>query len=782
MRDVPTSMTAAWFSGLFIGDQRPMARVTIQQTALIPDELTETNLFMSFMGNTNLPRELPNVKSVEWDRTVDQDAATCTITLYNIAPLPIGTPVTRDLDQPGYYTYNRGGTTYSERWGHQENEWSNFIMPDQTIRTFEGYGFDPDIAPESDPHLVQTGVWLIDDVDYTHDGLITITCRDYGRLLIDQIAFPPVVPFEAGDKNDLFPEGMYSYPVSFVGPSEHAVGGSTTSGGPIALTYDASSNEPYVGDGPVYGHVGKDAFDSDEASYWLSIGNSRPDAGYSFEWVQGRMKAGPVRKVRFRTRGTGYKAFIGIYQNGKWLGDHTVPYDPNHPTSAPNGSNQKYVASTVVTSEGWHEVTIPEGLATNATLVRVTFTSLWNSGLGPYKYRAAVRELTASGSATAHGDAGLGYNYKDYTDIIKLFCAWAGFFWPRSIAFMVGEVPGDEPYYETAELVRERVAAIRENRGLPPDPASDEIWVQRIFYDQTHTIGDARDAIDFEASNMGVEELLSDGMKRYWGYVKDDRWTMTIDIGRVWGDFMQTGTYGPAELTPDIFDKKPLMDCIAYIRDIVGFLFYVDELGGAVWRPPNVYSVGNWMLTGSERAGERTRRMISIDERQTLLSLGAKLSSRNIRERTFIANLVGRFGAMAKGYNPNPTGIRRVGGWSDQRFVSEEECRLMADMIALRQLFSYRTDSVVIPGYPAIQPDDQVRIFEAVTSEGFIHYVKGIASSNDLEAGEWTYNLSTHWLGERPFDKWAFTPDDLAPETQQFIDYLTNSPTRAVDL
>jgi hypothetical protein len=34
----------------------------------------------------------------------------------------------------------------------------------------------------------------------------------------------------------------------------------------------------------------------------------------------------------------------------------------------------------------------------------------------------------------------------------------------------------------------------------------------------------------------------------------------------------------------------------------------------------------------------------------------------------------------------------------------------MADMISLRQLFTYRTDAVKIPANPAIQVDDQVRI------------------------------------------------------------------------
>ena len=31
-------------------------------------------------------------------------------------------------------------------------------------------------------------------MEFTHDGLITVQCRDLARLLLEQIAFPPVIP------------------------------------------------------------------------------------------------------------------------------------------------------------------------------------------------------------------------------------------------------------------------------------------------------------------------------------------------------------------------------------------------------------------------------------------------------------------------------------------------------------------------------------------------------------------------------------------------------------
>jgi hypothetical protein len=52
----------------------------------------------------------------------------------------------------------------------------------------------------------------------------------------------------------------------------------------------------------------------------------------------------------------------------------------------------------------------------------------------------------------------------------------------------------------------------------------------------------------------------------------------------------------------------------------------------------------------------------------------------------------------------------------------------------------------VIPANPAIQIDDQVRIFERVTDETFFHYVTGITSAYDAETGKGEYTLRpTGW-------------------------------------
>lgn len=684
-----------WLSGEYVGDARPMMRATIQKLSMLEVPVGDQVYAAAVFGQTDRPAELPNLKSVEWSRSTSQDAATCTLVLYNTIPLPLGQVPERDeeLDVPGFYTFNRGTTSWStSRWGHTANGWRDRIVPDRIIRTYEGYGFDPDVSPEDDPDMYLSGVWKIDDVEYTHDGLITIKCRDLGSLLIEQIMFPPVVPFK-------------HYPLRFSpyrtvnDPPTVVTTGSTIWKRP---SYDTDSNRPYVGNGSVYGHHGTDAFDTSTSTYWMSIGNATPDQPYAYEFIQGKFAAGTLSAVKFRVWGGPYRVYISVKTASGWKGTQTVPYDPNNPASAPNGADIPFLYSFKVTKEQDVSYKLPTAVA-GATHVRITFHNLYNSGIGQFPYRAGMRDVqVAIGTTTStsipqsHTEG----DYGDYTEIVKRLCCYGGLYWPidPNLAFFT-ETDGD-----VTTLV----------------PASSDPY---------------------------------------------------IVTGRAWGDFENTGTFGPADLDETIWDKKPLMDGITYVKDIVGFIFFIDETGGAVFRSPNIWSVGNYIGDGGPNAG-RTSEVITIDERQTMIGLTASLSSRNIREKVFVANVNGRLGAVVKGHNPYPSNLRRVAGWTDQHFETQEECIVMADLITLRQLFTYRTDTVVIAGNPAIQIDDQVRLYERVTNEGYLQYVDGISSSWDLETGEWTYQLSTHWLGDAPFGSWVFDPANLDPATQQYLQTL----------
>jgi hypothetical protein len=731
MRDIPTSTRTALRDGLFIGEHRPIARVTVQHPTMklrnysfVPlaykklvaqakalaakaklpvskttkparqkGRITQTyaDFFFTTMGK---PLEMPNIKSVEWSRSTDSDVADCTITVWNTKPLAIGeTPTDRDLDQPGWYTYSRGASKFSAAWGQTKNPWFGMLVPDNIIRTYEGYGYDPDVPPEKDGHLLQTGVWMIDSVEMNADTTMSIKCRDVGRLLIDQIAVKPLVP------KAWYSNAWEAWPK----PTK-----STRTRTKLAVKADDSSNTPWIGNpryNSVRGHKLSYAFDGNPNTYWLSIGNVSPSRRFAYEWVQGTLGNQSVTEVRFRTKKSGYTAYISLKVGGQWIGSKTINYHEDQ--IGMNGGDIKYYRHVQVDSEGF--ISVKFDAVAKVQAVRVTLGNLQNFNFGPYRYRGAIRDVEvygtsgSKGTSVQTGPAGENPNfYGDYTDIVKLLCAWGGFFWPKGGRQRVTDSTGTYFTYE-------------------PDT-----------YDTA---------------------VLGHGVK-----------------GRVIGQLDDAGVAGEADLEWSNFDQKPLMDGISYIRDILGFLFYIDEGGGCIWRLPNIFKLGSIRSGLNDHdIGKRVAPHV-IDEQSLILTLQATIDSKNVREMLFVGQVDGKIGAYAPGFNPNPTGIRRVGGWTDQNFATDKECQRMADMISLAQLFTYRTDAVRIPANPSIQIDDQIRIQERVTADGYVHYVKGIQSSLDMETGDWTYDLATHWLGYDPSTAWTFHPEQLYQATQDSID------------
>jgi hypothetical protein len=737
LRTVTTATTNAWQDPFKGGENRPIARATIQklnvaftaydlqrdktqatQNALnaLSGKAVDSNgagVFASLMfGQTHVPKELPNVRTVSWNRTLDADAAECTLTLWNTSPLPIGqAPAAgfeKDFDRLGWFTPDRGKAAANARWGTTANEWEDLLAPDRVIRTYEGYGFTPGMPPELDEHLYQTGCWLIDDVDETHDGIITVKCRDYARVLLDHIYFPPVVPW-----------AEYKVPWE----KYHEVDGPQIVDTKVKgakwfrPNYDTDSNIPYIGkgftdggrpyvdgNGAVLGHHGRHAMDKNNDSYWLSVGNM-PNWSSAYEYVQGSFSKRTISAVKVRTWGGPYTCYVSVKVGGKWLGGRRIPYRYR---AVDTNADINYVKRMRVDKSDVTEIVLPKAYA-NATAVRVTFTDLYNSGIGYYKFRAGLKDLQVlQQSSTAivkkPGPKLVKGNYGDYSDIVLWLLAWGGFFWPE---------PGTgQSFYTYSNRARFEVTP------APP------------------------------------------------------RYNDPLPKGTIWGDWMPTGTYGIG-LGNEIWDKKPLMDCIRYIKDIVSFNFFIDETGGVVWRMPNVFVVGNY-LSGVDGGQHQTRTndVVEIDEKVTLQGLRAVRTSKNVRERVFISSTDGKSGAVAEGYNPAPSGLRRVGGWTDQHFTTAAECQVMADFVTLRQMFAYRSNTITIPGYPAIQLDDQVRVYERTTAETYLHYVKGISSELDMTTGKWSYTLTTNWLGQEPGTHWAVDRLKLRAETKQYLKTL----------
>lgn len=722
-----------WEAGQFVGDTKPVARAIIQKATL-----RKYGPWRSLAFGQDQPHyEIPNIRTVTRDNRHQSDAASMTLTFLNQTPVDLmanldldhagGTsgPSIRslkDLAQPGYYTFRRGITPESlPRFGHgQDPVWVDMLIPNRVIRTFEGWGTDGAVNPWNDTKLILTGTWLIDSVEYNANGIITLNCRDVSKLLIEQRLYPPIIPIK-------------QYPLEFCATySETTTETFTTSEtiihegskgenvAQILLCKDGyiSSNTPWYGcHNPVYGHLERHAFDGDTSTYWLSMGNNGPNELWSYEWIGARTFGEPVNKIRLKPKWGGYVCYVGVMENGKWQGDKIVPYGYWTSPAYPNQSNKPYVKKVnIPKSEAWFEIELPR--VYSADQVRVTFTNLQNSGLGNNPYRAAIYEFQALADIpprteiikteeTRDVERIIPGNINDYTDIVKVLASWSGFYWPFG---------------------------------------------------------------------------LSDPILRAWEEGEGDGSTS----GRVWGDFAYSGAYpvDPPCIPASFWDNKSVMDGINQIKEILGFICYADATGGLVWRMPNIWRTGNF-ITGFGFIGADSIR--TVDENKVLIDYGVTIDDNNLRSEIIVvsADDPTLHTAIQPGWGKgevipsavDPAGdLALLGGQErimlvpNYPFISQAEVDKFAYLVSLWIHWSYRKGKFRIPGNPAFEPDDQVRIFERITEESYIHYIQGVRSVMDLDKGTWYLDVDTHWLGVGPDQTWVVnTYKDMPPALYAYL-------------
>lgn len=223
----------------------------------------------------------------------------------------------------------------------------------------------------------------------------------------------------------------------------------------------------------------------------------------------------------------------------------------------------------------------------------------------------------------------------------------------------------------------------------------------------------------------------------------------------VYGNIESTGAWAEECLPQENFDKRPIIDAIHSIKDIVGYHFWADEEGAAHFESPNWWKPGNFDIDGT-----RVNTIPEIDERHNLLTYGVQFSDQAARSEIIISTEEPTQyyeSTVTTRFKP-PTrdilrGMIKPAMWINGTFTSKAEQKIMAELIALQIFFRQRTGSVQCVGNPCLSINDQVRILERQTSEGYIHYVRGISSDQNLESGEYTMSLTTHWLGDK--EKWA---------------------------
>lgn len=720
MRTVPASITDGWVNPYKIGPNRSSARVTVQRMSanflqydldgMNSAMLKGTGVFCTIpFGQQAAPIELSNVSNVSWNKSVDQFCGDATISISNTHALPVGVlSDDGEFEQPGAWTYNRGESTEAQsNWGHEPSYRNGLLVPDRIVRIYEGSGSDTSVPADEDPNLVITFTGIITSIELNADKSLVIKCQDMGSVLLNTIAFPDVVPF-------------CQYPIWF--ETYHQVAGplvpsTVTTGSWQRATYATDSNIPYIGrgfqdgnmvyvspDGSVNGNLGRYAFDSDMNSYFLSVGNYK-NWSSSYEWVEGTTPNQNISAVAITTLGGPYTCYVSVKIGGVWQGNHKIPYVPR---VVDTGAAINFVKKQTISKNGQTTIDLPQVYGA-VQAIRITVTDLWDSGVGKFQYRGAIKDVqhfvSTSTVAMVTGPTVRTGNVSDFSDVVSWFLAWGGLFWPRESSGFAYHTRVDGEHITHA----------------PPGDYSN------------------------------------------------------LPHGNIWGDIQKSGTYPITKLPIDQFDKQPLSDCLTSIKEILGFNLYFDEFGGAVFRLPNIFQIGNYVasIDGGPNQG-RTSDIVVIDEEETLLGLNATISSNNVREKIFVANLSGKFGSTTAGFNPYPSNLRRYAVWSDTRWQTLEECRVMSDLISVRQMVSYRKDTVTIPGNPQIQIDDQIKIKEKVTSDTYYHYVNGISSNNDLVSGKWTYTLTTNWLGEDPDmpGAWSVDSSNLYEATRQYLENL----------
>lgn len=751
MNSIPETMWDIWESGLFVGPNRPNTRVLVSKHVLKKNSAGGRSLLFNPSSVQNIVSvaesyELPNVATVEIDRRLGADAASIRITVRNNIPPDAGENLDeaydgtasptrrelRDLGRPGYFTFRRGvavDTDGINPWSHDETPWVDLLIPNRVIKTFQGYGTDLSGHPANDTNLTLTGIWLIDKVEYKSSGDVIIEGRDMAKLAIEQKLYPPIVPQKhypleiCGDRTEInLVTNTEIITKTVEGQQGPNVARHITSG------WD-SGNAPWYGiNGSVYGHRPSHAFDGNEASYWLSMGNNGPNELWSFEWIGADCRGELVNRVRFKQKWGGYKVYLGVKDTEKgWRGSNIVPYGYWTRPAAPNDSNRPYIKQFwTARNNNW--ITVDMGGMWKALQVRLTFTNLVNSGLGTNPYRAAVYEFRVDSYVEAHTvttvieteeevETLIPGNIGDYTSIVKILAAWSGWFRPST----------------------------------NHDPV----------------------------------------LTRFDPNLK----------GRVWGDFFESGAYpvDPPCIPPSFWDNKSVMDGINQIKEILGFIFTVDSTGGIQWRPPNIWRTGNYIL-GKGYQGETSVRTIS--EEKVLIDYGTTIDDENLRSDILVvsADDPSVYGAYQPGWAEGESepgtalsdlallgGQQRVMLVANYPFGTADDPNAKASIEKFAFLtslwihWSYRKSRFRIPGNPAFEIDDQVRIYERVTSETYVHYIEGYTSVMDLEAGTWFMDMDTHWLGNGPSQQWVIRSRDMHPALFAYLESIGQIPSEISD-
>lgn len=227
----------------------------------------------------------------------------------------------------------------------------------------------------------------------------------------------------------------------------------------------------------------------------------------------------------------------------------------------------------------------------------------------------------------------------------------------------------------------------------------------------------------------------------------DGRWPA------IFGGLEDTGIASPSVVTADTFDKKPPIDVIKTIRDIVGYSTWGDQEGGFRFQSPNIWEAGNFDYDGVHH-----QFAWDIDEMAELVSIKAKGTKRIDRSSVTVAMAdpyanqpgtvkIAAFDTFTDTTKHQLHGIHAPAIIGLDRDIPHREMVTLAELTGTRMWFMRRRASIRCAANPLIDVDDQVRPWERTTFDTYLHRVTGYETNHDLDTGEYMMDLSTHWLG-----------------------------------
>lgn len=786
--------------GPFVGERRPCTRVTVQPDFWLrettPQEMVgyaqagESVAKMPYRwyqhyANEQVEVEIPSVTQVDINRSLDNDADSCTITLANQLLDPVGQDLVEGIfGDPGAFTPDRANAESQARWGTVPNDWAGLLDVNSLIRTYWGYGGHDKTIEEAvaDGDLLLKGVWLVDSVTPSpKSNTLTLACRDMFKLLIDQQIYPPLVP----DGQYPMRRARYKYNTE-VRPPIHEY--HTDNLGPERAGPGAPEPQ-YVGADGWGKWVPDFAVASHGKGYWILGSDGAPfahgEVGYYGSMGSGGLDS-PAQSIAAHPSNEGYWFVTErgrVYSFGAAQDYGSYPF-------ASTGLMRRIVATP--SGEGYY-------LLNRRGAVFTFGDAQFRGGMTSGDDLIVGMVLTASGKGYwLLSERGRVYSFGDAARFPPLYGpAWA--FDPETGDVRVphevySQVP--PPYghlYEgmaplpdgsgfwtitdrghvgavgNANLKQPNVPFVSDDEGVLPDrmynivptPTGFGYWV---------ISGDGR---LYASGDAGYYGSLPDGgsytHKQTGDYVdlveivKDlllwsGFWLKGAGPHDVYGNLEQTGTDVKEVLSADYFDKRNVIDVITQIRQVVGYFAWCDEEGAARLESPNFWEFGNFMPDGS-----RTEDLPVIDEVANLIDWNPTRND-TARSQIIVASsepTAGLAGTVTTRYiAPAVTslkGLQRPLTLYNGLLTKKAEQELMAEIIAMQQFFKTHAGTATVVAHPGLEINDQVWIYERSTGEARVHFIRGIQTSHNLATGQLTMTLNTHRLGTR--DDWYLAWD-----------------------